>query len=63
LGNGGEGSPSANPSLLRNSLFGGKYREIAAFEAGYGDVALTSGNKIKVFPPISLRIETGNFAD
>jgi hypothetical protein len=34
-----------------------------AFEASHGDIALTSGNKIKAFSPNSLRIETGNFTE
>ena len=41
---------SANLSLFRVSLLCGKYREILALEAGYGEAALALANKFKSFP-------------
>ena len=60
---GGGGSHRRTRLRLGIPCFAGKYREILPLEAGDGDPALTLANKFKAFPPNSLRIETGNFAD
>ena len=50
---------SANLSLFRFPCCAGKYREILALEAGYGEAALALANKFKLFPSDSLHLEQG----
>jgi hypothetical protein len=47
----------------RRACFAGKYREICHLRLVMRDPALALPNKFKVYPPNSLRIEAGNFAD